>query len=81
MSLNMRSAWEFLSKFRLISLSSGIFLHGCVVSEMINSIYSYVFTFNLLSPHYLITISYAKYTRCLSSFIVLLFFSFQDPSA
>lgn len=70
----MVSAREFLPKSRLVSLSTGIFLQVCVASEMINSIPSYLFAFNLHCAHYLITISCGKYTRCLSSFIVLLFF-------
>lgn len=45
---------------------------------MINSIPSYLFAFILNSAQYLITISYGKYARCLSSFIVLLFF-FSGP--
>lgn len=74
----MISAREFLPKFRLISLRTGIFLQVCVASEMINTVPSYIFAFNLHSACYLIAISYGKYTRCLSSFIVLLFF-FSRP--
>lgn len=38
---------------------------------MINSIPSYLLAFYLHSAHYLITISHGKYTKRLSSFIVL----------